>query len=129
MKLTLPEQSTPIPAARADEIDLSYFETVEKTPYNPSITPNVTKTKLTLENGSSLNLKDNVITGIASPKAISNEASSKIYLDSLLADIFKNNSKSATTNVLNSSPSTNSLKKDEDFLTNPDKKCDLVSLV
>ncbi len=106
-------------------IDLSFFEnstSTEKQPYNPSITPNVSKTSLSLENGSSIKVKNNMITGISSNKTTNKDATSKMYLDSLLADIFNKNVKPQMT----SENSSNSSRKDEDYSF--EKKCDLTSL-
>lgn len=106
------------------DIDLAFFEGVEKTPYNPSITPNVSKSKLDLENGASICMKNNQITGISSTKSSTKDLSSKAYLDSLLSDIFKNTNKPMQSND-GPNPTPSNLKK-EDFFS--DKKCDLASL-
>ncbi len=99
------------------DIDLSFFEgSPEPTKkYDPKLTPNVSRSMLDLENGSRLSVQNNQITGISSTKQ---EVSSKVYLDSLLADIFSKPSQPIST----SDP-----KKDDEFFSCPDKKCDLAS--
>lgn len=102
-------------------MDLSIFDTpttesTKKDQDPKSTTPNAAKsTKMNLENGSSISVKNNQITGISSAKPVKQEASSKVYLDSLLADIF------------NKPDTANQQRKDEDFFAGPDKKCDLAS--
>lgn len=124
LKLTDYAQNTPNivnTTPLAADIDLSFFDTratecTKKSQDPKSTTPSVAKsTKMNLENGSSINVKNNQITGISSAKLVKQEASSKIYLDSLLADIF------------NKPDTANQQKKDDDFFAGPDKKCDLAS--
>ncbi len=124
--ISLPENQCDSPQpTKLLNIDLSFFEnntTLEKQPYNPSITPNVSKTNLSLENGSSIKVKNNMITGISSSKNSNKDATSKMYLDSLLADIFNKNTNPQTT----SENSSGSSRKDDDYSF--EKKCDLSSL-
>ena len=52
-----------------------------------------------------------------------------MYLDNLLADIFKNTKQKSPENPnLQVSMSSGNLKKDDDCFNNLDKKCDLASL-